>query len=209
MKAWNKGIQMPEEQRLNMCGENSSSFGKKQSKERINKRVETKKRNKEEKIANGTYIKPVVSQETKDKISVANTGKKKSVEYKNRMSDGRRKGENSPLFGKARSEESKEKQRVSMTGKTQSAEHRRKNSEANKGENNAMFGIKMSAESVQKGKDTKKRNKEEKIANGTYVKMTHSEETRQNMRKPKSVEHTRNAKEAKRIIRQERLTMIF
>ncbi len=66
-----------------------------------------------------------MSQETKDKISKANTGSKRSIETRKNMSDAHR-------------------------GKVLSPEQKKKISDANKGENNAFYGKKHTQESLDK-----------------------------------------------------------
>lgn len=66
-----------------------------------------------------------MSQETKEKISIANTGRKHSVETRQNMSNAHK-------------------------GKTLSADRRKKISDANKGENNSFYGKKHTQENIDK-----------------------------------------------------------
>lgn len=131
-----------------MSGEKHPRYGKKQSKEEISKRVETRKRNKEEKIKNGTFEKRVVSDEFRKKQSEAKKGKPMHENAKNALLK-------------------------------------------------ANTGRKQNAETKAKRQETRKRNREANPNIG-YGRG-----------KKKSPEHIKNVVEAKKRIRQERLTMIF
>ena len=72
------------------------------------------------------------SDETKQKISVANKGKHPSEEARKKMSDAR-KGENNGMYGKHHSEETKKKLSEARKGKKMSDEFRKKRSEYMKG----------------------------------------------------------------------------
>src|ERR1035437_8191593 len=120
-------------------------YNTKQSKETVDKRIETRKINKEEKIANGTYEpkKRVTSLETKLKQSKASKGKNKNPESVKKSVETRKinreeKISNGTYVKPVRSEESRKKQSASMMGKTKN--------------------IKRSPEAVQKGVETAKRN---------------------------------------------------
>jgi group I intron endonuclease len=170
-----RGIPMSEERKLKMCGENHPMFGKKQSEEHKNKAKETKKRNKEEKIANGTYVKPVVSEETRRKRSESQIGKEVSAETRAKQSKSQ--------TGKKRSEEHNRKQSESMMGKNtgkHSEETIKKQSESHMGQKAwnkgipmrkeskeklriSKTGIKQSSETVSKRVETQKRNRQERL----------------------------------------------
>lgn len=72
------------------------------------------------------------SEETKRKISVALSGKKKSSAHRKRLSEVKKLKPNRYWLGKKRSLEDREKFRVSHLGQSPSIEHRRKLSESGK-----------------------------------------------------------------------------
>lgn len=170
-----KGVPMTEEQKLNMCGENHPMFGKHQSEEHKNKAKETRKRNKEEKIANGTYVKPVFSEETRRKRSESQIGKEVSAETRAKQSKSQ--------TGKKHSEEHIRKQAESMIGKNKgkhSEETIKKQSESHMGQKAwnkgipmrkeskeklriSKTGIKQRPETVSKRLETQKRNRQERL----------------------------------------------
>ena len=76
-------------------------------------------------------------------------GLKRSDEHRTNMSLVRK--------GKSRTEESKQKQSVTNTGRTFTSEHRSKIGRP--GELNGMYGKKLFKESIEKGLETKKRNR--------------------------------------------------
>ncbi len=78
-----------------------------------------------------------------------------SNETKERMSISHS-GENHPMYGKHHSDKTKEKMRQAKIGKKLSDEHRKKLSEAHKGQ-------KPSAETIEKRRQTRLRNKLKKI----------------------------------------------
>ena len=97
---------------------------------------------------NGMYGKEQ-SPETKQKISKANKGKKRTEEYK-KMKSQKSKGEGNPMYGKEQSFETKQKiskankgklagERHHMYGKSHSSETRQKISEAVSGERSPCF----------------------------------------------------------------------
>ena len=96
---------------LNKCGENNSMYGKQHS------------------------IK------TKEKISKANKGKKRSEEDKMKMKE-HNSGVNNPMYGKKHSEETLEKIREKAIGRKYSEESKLKMSEDRKGEKSSMYGRK-------------------------------------------------------------------
>lgn len=180
-KAWNKGIKMPELSKK-MSGENSPLFGKK----------------------------------GKD---CHNFGKKRTPEQKKRCSESRM-GINKGQVAWNKGIKYTEEQKVNLRKpKPKTEENARNNAIARTGlkrSGQALLNIieaqrkrrerelidstpkrKVTEEQKKMMAETRKRNKEEKILNGTYVKRTISEEQRNKLN------------EAKRIIRQERLSMIF
>jgi hypothetical protein len=172
-----------------------ASTGREFSRESIAKREATKKRKKEEQIANGTYEKPVVSSETRKKQSESHKGKKPSAKSIQKGKDTRKRNKEEQIKSgtyvkKVRSEESRMKNKEAQTGK------------------------KLSAESIKNREETKKINREEAIANGTYVKRVDSEETRirkseSHKYKKQSEGHIRKRVESRIATLRERLTMIF
>lgn len=95
------------------------------------------------------------SEKTRQKLTAAKIGKHRSDESKQKqsatLSDGRRKGENNPMYGRKQSETTKHKQSIANKGTTQSEEHRNKNSAARKErfknkENHPMYGTRRSEE---------------------------------------------------------------
>lgn len=127
-----------------MSGEKHPRYGKKQSQEEIDKRVETMKRNVEEKIINGTFKKRVLSQEARKKISDSRKGKKLSEEQKRKLLESH--------LGKKQSQETKAKR----------IETRRRNREANP---NMGYGLgrKQSPEHIASVAEAKKRVRQEKL----------------------------------------------
>jgi hypothetical protein len=107
-------------------GENTSSYGKKHSEESKRKQSE---RMKGENHPN--YGKPL-TEETRRKLSEANTGKSLTEETKIKLSEAN-KGENNPNYGK-RGED------APFYGKSHSEEFKKRHSERMKGENNPMYG---------------------------------------------------------------------
>lgn len=94
-----------------------------------------------------------ISDETKDKISKSLTGRKPNLSEEDRLKKSiAMSGENNPMFGKFGEQHN-------MYGKKNSQETIDKRVKSNTGK-------KMSKESVQKGVETRKRNREEKIKNG-------------------------------------------
>ena len=131
-----------------------------------------------------------VSDETRQKLSDANRGKKRlpsmlgkkhTAETRQKMSDAKR-GENNPNFGKTPSTETRQKlsdarrgkkhtnetrQKISDAQQNISAETRQKLSDANRGENNPNFGKTHTNETRQKISETKRRNRLEKRGQDT------------------------------------------
>ena len=104
----------------------------------------------------------IPSEETKKKISEANSGKHHSKESREKMSEAH-KGENNSMYGKYHSEESKKKmskvksgENNPFYGKHHSEGTREKMSEAHKGENNSMYGKHHSEESKKKISESNK-----------------------------------------------------
>jgi group I intron endonuclease len=89
------------------------------------------------------------TEETKKKISLANTGKLATEEHKRKLSEARA-GNKHPMYGKHHSEETKRKISLSEKGKIMSEEAKRKISEAFKGEHHPMYGKHHTYESKQK-----------------------------------------------------------
>jgi hypothetical protein len=85
------------------------------------------------------------SEETKRKIAEARRGTKTSEEVKQKMSETR-KGEGNGMYGKNHTQESKDKIAKGREGKYE-------------GENSPMFGRKKSEETIKKTVETRKRNK--------------------------------------------------
>src|ERR1035437_4075269 len=110
------------------------------------------------------------SEESKQKNSESHKGKKASAETKAKQSKSQ--------TGKKRSAETKQKQRESKIGKKRSTESKSKQGESNKGKPTWNKGIPMTEEAIIKSVETKKRKREEKLINGTYVKRVVSEETK-------------------------------
>lgn len=90
-----------------------------------------------------------LSEEHKEKISIANTGRNLPEEHRKRISEAMsgekhpmygKKGKDNPLFGTTLSEKHKEKISIANTGKIRSEEQRKRISEATSGEKNPMFG---------------------------------------------------------------------
>lgn len=94
----------------------------------------------------------IMSQEHKDKISKALTGRKLSEETKEKLSEiaKQRTGEKNPFYGKHHSEESKLKMSESKKGKSLTEEHKQKISNAIKGENHPNYGKHLSEETKKK-----------------------------------------------------------
>ena len=104
------------------------------------------------------------SEETKGKISEAQTGEKNhqygkphSEETKRKLSEAK-KGEKNPNYGKPRPEETKHKISEAHKGKTLSPEHCQKNSEAKKGEKNPNYGKPRPEETKRKISEANKGN---------------------------------------------------
>jgi group I intron endonuclease len=135
----NKGIPMSEEQRLNMCGENNYMYGKNRSDESINKQKETTIKNKEYKMANGTYVKQVLSDET--------IKKREETRRKNREE----KIANGTYVKYTHSEESLKKMR-----KPKSEEHKKNIGKSKKDK-------KLRPESIAKRQETRARIRQEKL----------------------------------------------
>jgi hypothetical protein len=148
--AWNKGIPMPEQQRLNQTGEKNHAFGKKQTKEHISKSQATKKRNREEKLKNGW--KPEKRIRNPKSTQKAKETRKRNKEEKIR---------NGTYV----------KTVVSVDTTAKRLESRKKNREEK-----IRNGWKP--KKTEYSTEKYKKNKEEKIANGTYVKREVSLETR-------------------------------
>ncbi|AGE50181.1 GIY-YIG catalytic domain-containing endonuclease [Acanthocystis turfacea Chlorella virus Canal-1] len=82
-------------------------------------------------------------EEVKQKISKTLTGRTHTDEVKQKMSDGRRKGEKSHMFGKPKTDEVKEKISKTLTGKMS-------------GENNPFYGRTHTDELKQQWRETRK-----------------------------------------------------
>ena len=83
------------------------------------------------------------TEETKQKISEANKGKKRSEETKKKISEslkGKYGGENSPMYGKHHSEETKQKISEANKGKMSGENNPNYGNHKLRGENNPMFG---------------------------------------------------------------------
>lgn len=100
-------------------------------------------------IANGGNSVGVHSEETKRKISKANSGRRHTEEQKRKISESL-KGEKHYLYGKHLSKETKKKISKSHKGKSLSEEAKKKIGEANKGENNYLYGKHLSEETKKK-----------------------------------------------------------
>ena len=97
----------------------------------------------------GSWLGIKHSKETKQKISIANTGQTHSKEVKQKMSKariGKQTGKNNPMFGKHPSEETIQKMSIARIGKKHSKETKQKMSENNVG----MKGKHHSEEAKQK-----------------------------------------------------------
>lgn len=81
----------------------------------------------------------IMTEETKQKISQGNKGKKFSEESKRKMSESK-KGKPGPMLGKHHLVETKHKISESRKGKQHSEETKRKMSESRSGKNNPMYG---------------------------------------------------------------------
>lgn len=127
-------------------GEKNHLYGKKRDPETVRKIIETKKRIRDEQIANGTYVKPIVSEETRNKKRLSMIGKNKgkvaSPEVISKRAEKMRGRKQSPESiakrvakntGKKRTDETKKKISESNKGKIPSIETRKKMSEAKKG----------------------------------------------------------------------------
>lgn len=101
------------------------------------------------------------SDEAKRKISVANSGRRHSSEFKERLSEAM-KGENNPMFGRTHSDETKRKigdankGNHSFFGRTHSDEAKQKMSDAHKGMETWNKGIPCSLETKLKIGESKK-----------------------------------------------------
>ena len=99
-----------------------------------------------------------LSDETKEKISIANKGKyisdetrvKLSIVHTGRHITADRSGEKAPFYGKHHSEEAKAKMSAARIGKKHSEGTKAKMSEARKGENNPNYGKQLSEETREK-----------------------------------------------------------
>jgi group I intron endonuclease len=87
----------------------------------------------------------IISLETREKLRIANLGKKRSDNVRAKMSAARS-GEKHHRFGKHHSSEAKEKLRAANLGKKASPETVAKLRVANSGENNGFFGKRHSME---------------------------------------------------------------
>ena len=102
-----------------------------------------------------------LSDKTKRKISVANSGRRRSSEFKERLSEAM-KGENNPMFGRTHSDETKRKigdankGNHSFFGKTHSDEAKQKMSDAHKGMETWNKGIPCSLETKLRIGESKK-----------------------------------------------------
>ena len=110
----------------------------------------------------------VVSQETRDKLSVARKGKPHSEEHKRNNAEARR-GKSRPPHteetrkkmseskkGKSKSEETRKKMSEAWKGKPKSEEHRKKLSELKKGKPGANKGVPKSEEARKKMSEARK-----------------------------------------------------
>jgi len=118
-------------------------------------------------------------EESKQKISIKNRGRKRTKETREKMSKSKTgvprseetkqklsvvtSGENNPFFGKHHTKEAKEKIGESQIGKSRATEKSRQQArERWLGENNPNFGLKLSDERKKKMKETREKNKKEK-----------------------------------------------
>jgi group I intron endonuclease len=133
-----------------------------------------------------------LSEETKQKISVSNTGKIRTSESKLKMSEAQRgenhplygmTGEKHPMFGKKHTEETKEKMREAhlgdknyFYGKSHTDKTKQKISEANKGKTHSEETKQRMSESrfgTIRSDETKQKIRE------SHIGMTHTEESKQ------------------------------
>lgn len=166
-----------------------------------------------------------VKKETKDKISVSLKGRKKILSDEHILNKSiSMSGEKNPMYGKQHSIETKNKMSSSLKGNglgkkrspdlIKKAIDARMKKKKERIEDGTYVKRKRSKESIFKDKETKRKNIENKIADGTYIKYTHSEETRKKQSEAKkgkkwSPEVRLKISETKKMIRQERLSMIF
>jgi hypothetical protein len=128
-------------------GEGNSFYGKKHDESTKNKMRETRKIRKEQGLYIGSKVgKHERTQEMRMKQSVANTGKKRTDEFKKELSE-LRKGEGNVFYGKKHSEDSKEKIRAARKKQVFSDDAKEKQIAAlkrsamtQKGENNPYYG---------------------------------------------------------------------
>lgn len=99
----------------------------------------------------------IFSQETRRKISIALSGKPKSLSHRQKLSEVRKLKPNKYWLGRRRSMEDREKFRLSHLGKTQTKESRLKRSIATKGEKSVHWkgGVTPINEAVRKSLEYK------------------------------------------------------
>ena len=114
-----------------------------------------------------TYKGHLVSEETREKISKANKGKKRSEESKKKMSEAH-KGMSSPNKGKKMTEEQKKKMSEAHKGKKMSEEIRKNMSKAQKGKLAWNKGKNLSEETRKKISEAFK-GKHWKLINGKHI----------------------------------------
>ena len=99
-------------------------------------------------------LKIIMSDETKEKLRIANTGKKRSEETKQKLRE--MKGEKASWYGRKHSDETKEKISKAHIGKIVSDETREKQRQNNLGENSVWYGKKHSNATKKKMSDSSK-----------------------------------------------------
>ena len=102
------------------------------------------------------------SEETKRKQSEANSGVN-HPNYGKKASEETKEKQSKAHLGKKHTEEHRKNSSLARVGKIQTEEHKRKNSIAKSGINNHMYGRTHSPESIEKIRETKRRNKEAKL----------------------------------------------